>query len=70
MRGSDEIQLLEGPILLPCPLPGFVASEGKIGFEEFRLEVPASEYEVEAMCASLRTYIRKVRHRWIIGYVS
>jgi hypothetical protein len=51
MRGSDEIQLLEGPILLPCPLPGFVASVGKTALEAFLLEGP--EFEVEAMCASL-----------------
>jgi hypothetical protein len=70
MRGSDEIQLLEGPILLPwpCPLPGFVASVGNTFFEAFRLEGPASEYEAEAMCASLRTYVRKVRFKWMSHY--
>lgn len=62
MRGSDDIQLLEGPIWLPCPLPGFVVSMGNAGFEEFLLEEPASAYEVEAMFSSLGTYIATFIH--------
>lgn len=57
MRGSDEIQLPEGPILLPCPLPGFIASEGKTALEAFLLEGPAVAYDVEAMCAPLSIFL-------------
>lgn len=53
LRCRDEIQLLEGPILLlPCPGPGFTASGA--GFKEFLFEVPAREYEVEGIFAPLK----------------
>jgi len=57
MRCTDEIQLLEGPILLlPCPFTGLAASVDKAGFKEFLFEVPAREYEVEGICASPKIY--------------
>ena len=43
MRCRDEIQLLEGPTLLPCPWPGLAASEDRAGFKEFLFEGPAGE---------------------------
>lgn len=57
MRCTDEIQLLEGPILLlPCPCPGLGASVDKAGFMVFLLEVPAIEYEVEGIFDSPKIY--------------
>jgi len=48
----DDIQLLEGPILLPCPCPGLDASADKDCFKEFLLEVPAGEDEAAGIFAS------------------
>ena len=56
MRCRDEIQLLEGPNLLPCPCPGLAASVANTGFKELLFELPACEYEVEGMFASSKTY--------------
>lgn len=56
MRCRDDIQLLDGPILLPCPCPGLEGSADKAGFNEFLFEVPAGEYEVEGIFASPKIY--------------
>lgn len=54
IRCRDEIQLLEGPILLVCPWCAvFVVSVGNMGFGAFLFEKPARENEVDGMCASL-----------------
>jgi len=48
----DDIQLVEGPILLPCPCPGLEASADKDCFMEFLFEALAGEYEAEGIFAS------------------
>lgn len=58
MRCRDDIQLLEGAILLPCPCPGLEASAEKAGFKEVRFEAPA-EYEVDAIFDSPKIYKKK-----------
>ena len=58
IRCTDDIQLLEGPILPPCP-PGLEASANKAGFDEFLFEIPAGEYEVEGIFASPKICIKK-----------
>lgn len=43
MRCRDDIQLLEGPILLACPCPVLEGSADKAGFKGFLFEEPAGE---------------------------
>lgn len=57
MRCNDDIQLLEGPILLLCPWAGLALSFGRTGFEACRFDVPPTWNEVEGMC-SLTIYKR------------
>lgn len=55
-RCRDDIQLLEVPILLPCPCPRLEGSADKSGFKEFLFEVPSGKYEVEGILASPKIY--------------
>lgn len=43
IRCNDEIQLLEGPTLELCPIPGFEASVGITSFGVLLFEAPTSE---------------------------
>lgn len=56
MRCRDDIQLLEGPILIPCSCRGLEGSADKAGFKGFLFEVPAGECEVEGIFASPKIY--------------
>jgi hypothetical protein len=56
MRCRDDIQLLDGPILLSCPCPRSEGSADEAGVKGFLFEVPAGEYEVEAIFASPKIY--------------
>lgn len=56
MCSTDEIRLLEGPILLlPCPCLWFAASVDTAGFKEFLLDA-SKAYEVEGIVASPKIY--------------
>lgn len=58
MRCRGEIQLLEGPILLLPPYPGFTASVDSAAFKEFLFDA-SIEYEVEGTVASPKIYKKK-----------
>lgn len=60
---SDEIQLLEGPILWPFPCTRFGDSVDCNGLEEFPLELPAGVNDEVAMRGSFRAYIINIDHQ-------
>lgn len=56
MRRREEIQLLEGTVLSPCPWPVFVISDDKLDLETLPFGTPAGENEVDGICAGFNTY--------------
>ena len=56
MRRSEEIQLLEGPVLSPCPRPEFEISADKLGLETLPFGTPGGANEVDGICAVFKTF--------------